>query len=647
MRQAADANQAEKSSEIEGEINKNNGKALLENLENNAGKNAQQASTLKNTLENTLATTLATNDSSNRNDDGKKLATLIQEASIDVFDLQEASKNLSPDHSKGYSKHIAQVAGDADGQASSINEELETSTKIGGLLGEEVASSSNLLAEDASKALRQVAEKADANTNAKTIASSLAEKVDSSLATQEGSQEGRIGSGVIRQQEGSDVLKASQPAINRASPSSAITQSDTLALAKEPAGSTNKAPPSLNQSLAQSLNQNLAGKSALNNANANLNGNFANSPTTAEALRTASAASTNSNLPELDIQTKVEVRAHNPEAVRLSGNNAFEASALARSNNNLAPSHNNLARAGNSAQAASSASNSLSTLNSLNSNPVASKQEPPREEARERLASKTINNDKNTQQNNRAKSVLNYLASRLTAGGARNEAVNGNRPGGAGGEATQDAASRASQAFSEARSGQSFSQSSQQGSQYDSSSGNAFSQNSATQVSNSATAQRGASTFATASSFVREQVFVNIQRAVEGKVDSMTVKMRPEMLGRIEIRLDGDSAGRLQIVVLAERSETLDLLQRDARQLEQALQQAGIRTQEQGLQFGLQGQGKQDAEPDNANGANQKAAQAGDKADDELDEALDDDQILPANIDRLQLRQDGRLDVQI
>jgi flagellar hook-length control protein FliK len=69
------------------------------------------------------------------------------------------------------------------------------------------------------------------------------------------------------------------------------------------------------------------------------------------------------------------------------------------------------------------------------------------------------------------------------------------------------------------------------------------------------------------------------------------VALEPEELGRVEIRVErGGAEGEGSTVrVVAERPETLALLQRDARQLDRALQGAGIALAEGAMQFSLSG----------------------------------------------------------
>jgi len=72
--------------------------------------------------------------------------------------------------------------------------------------------------------------------------------------------------------------------------------------------------------------------------------------------------------------------------------------------------------------------------------------------------------------------------------------------------------------------------------------------------------------------------------------EQINIKLHPAELGRIEVKLESNHDGTLRAVISAERHETLDLLQRDARGLERALQDAGVKTDSGSLNFNLRGQ---------------------------------------------------------
>ena len=86
------------------------------------------------------------------------------------------------------------------------------------------------------------------------------------------------------------------------------------------------------------------------------------------------------------------------------------------------------------------------------------------------------------------------------------------------------------------------------------------------------------------------QVAVHIQKAVAQGQDRINIQLKPAELGRVEIRLDVAQDGRVSAMITAERPETLDLLQRDARALQSALQDAGLQTNSNSLSFALKGQ---------------------------------------------------------
>lgn len=88
---------------------------------------------------------------------------------------------------------------------------------------------------------------------------------------------------------------------------------------------------------------------------------------------------------------------------------------------------------------------------------------------------------------------------------------------------------------------------------------------------------------------VHEQVSVRLQKAAGDGIDRFTMQLRPADLGRVDIAMEVGHDGRVQAVVSADRPETLHLLQRDARALEQALQNAGLQTDGGSLSFDLRG----------------------------------------------------------
>ncbi|MCH7711331.1 MAG: flagellar hook-length control protein FliK [Proteobacteria bacterium] len=95
---------------------------------------------------------------------------------------------------------------------------------------------------------------------------------------------------------------------------------------------------------------------------------------------------------------------------------------------------------------------------------------------------------------------------------------------------------------------------------------------------------------------VVDQLAVHIVKAAAAGMDKISITLRPAALGHIEIQLELSHDGRIAAVVTAEKSETLELLQRDARGLERALQEAGLRTNSDSLNFNLRGEGSDDGQ---------------------------------------------------
>jgi flagellar hook-length control protein FliK len=90
-----------------------------------------------------------------------------------------------------------------------------------------------------------------------------------------------------------------------------------------------------------------------------------------------------------------------------------------------------------------------------------------------------------------------------------------------------------------------------------------------------------------------QQVAVQIQRAAQDGQDRLTVQLRPMDLGRIDVQLEFGRDGRVRAKITAENPHTLDMLQRDAKGLEKALQDAGLKTDAGDLSFDLRGDGRQ------------------------------------------------------
>jgi len=87
-----------------------------------------------------------------------------------------------------------------------------------------------------------------------------------------------------------------------------------------------------------------------------------------------------------------------------------------------------------------------------------------------------------------------------------------------------------------------------------------------------------------------DQIALHIRRAAADGLDRIRIQLKPAELGRVDIRLEIGNDNRVAALVTVDRPETLDLLQRDARGLERALEDAGLKPDGGNLEFSLGGE---------------------------------------------------------
>jgi flagellar hook-length control protein FliK len=83
------------------------------------------------------------------------------------------------------------------------------------------------------------------------------------------------------------------------------------------------------------------------------------------------------------------------------------------------------------------------------------------------------------------------------------------------------------------------------------------------------------------------QVAFEIARQFEAGNSRFQIRLDPADLGRIDVSLEVEQSGTVSARMIVERPETLDLMQRDQRALQQALQQAGLDASKTSLEFSL------------------------------------------------------------
>jgi flagellar hook-length control protein FliK len=117
---------------------------------------------------------------------------------------------------------------------------------------------------------------------------------------------------------------------------------------------------------------------------------------------------------------------------------------------------------------------------------------------------------------------------------------------------------------------------------------------------------------------------VHIAQQASNGARRFDIRLDPPELGRIEVRLDVSREGQVMTHMVVERAETLDLLQRDARQLERALQDAGLNTSEEDMKFSLMDQGLAQGDDDNFDTEDETGARDASEANDDLARINDD-----------------------
>ncbi len=99
----------------------------------------------------------------------------------------------------------------------------------------------------------------------------------------------------------------------------------------------------------------------------------------------------------------------------------------------------------------------------------------------------------------------------------------------------------------------------------------------------------GTSTAATTAIPVAGLAVAIAARTQQGS-NQFEIRLDPPELGRIDVRLDVDRNGQATSHITVERADTLALLQHQQSHLERALEQAGLKTTDNGLSFSLRDQ---------------------------------------------------------
>lgn len=84
-----------------------------------------------------------------------------------------------------------------------------------------------------------------------------------------------------------------------------------------------------------------------------------------------------------------------------------------------------------------------------------------------------------------------------------------------------------------------------------------------------------------------QMIAVQMQKNINAKVSQMKVQLMPENLGKLDINLKFGKDGSIKAHLVAEKTETLTMLQKDSAQLQKVLQEAGFEVSQDSLSFDL------------------------------------------------------------
>jgi len=92
-------------------------------------------------------------------------------------------------------------------------------------------------------------------------------------------------------------------------------------------------------------------------------------------------------------------------------------------------------------------------------------------------------------------------------------------------------------------------------------------------------------------------IALQMARNLQKGMSRFDIRLDPAELGRIDVRMEVQKDGRVAAHMIVERPETLDLLQRDASALTRALNDAGLQTSSDSLNFSLRDQNAGNGSP--------------------------------------------------
>ena len=122
---------------------------------------------------------------------------------------------------------------------------------------------------------------------------------------------------------------------------------------------------------------------------------------------------------------------------------------------------------------------------------------------------------------------------------------------------------------------------------------------------------------------VAERVGMMVTRAANENMREFTIRLDPPELGRIDIKLNVDSDGKVQAVIASDNANTHDLLRREASSLERSLTDNGLKTDSGSLSFNLRdGQTQQQRDAQHQSQPLRLFGDAGDSGNESVPQAI-------------------------
>ncbi|MEP3277437.1 MAG: flagellar hook-length control protein FliK [Stappiaceae bacterium] len=99
-----------------------------------------------------------------------------------------------------------------------------------------------------------------------------------------------------------------------------------------------------------------------------------------------------------------------------------------------------------------------------------------------------------------------------------------------------------------------------------------------------------------------EAVGAHLAKMAQQKESRFEIRLHPSELGRIDVRLDINEQGEVRAHLIVERRETMDMLARDSRELQRALNEAGLSADQNSLNFSMKNQNGEGAADEKGEG---------------------------------------------